>query len=47
MFGFDTDITNGIEFEAASISDPENYACMFVISDSQGNITNSELIPLK
>ena len=29
MFGFDTDITNGIEFEAASISDPENYACMF------------------
>lgn len=47
VFGFDTDITNGIEFECASISDPENYACMFVISDSQGNITASDIIPLK
>ena len=47
MFGFGTYIDKGIEFKSMSIPDPENYACMFVIYDSQGNITNSELIPLK
>ncbi len=47
MLGFDVDITNGIEFESTSIPDPENYMCMFAIYDSQGNITSSELIPLK
>ena len=47
MFGFDSYIDNGITFKSMSIPDPENYACMFVIYDSQGNTTSSELIPLK
>lgn len=46
MMGFDMYIDNGIEFVAQSIPDPEHYVCMFLISDAQGNVTASELIPL-
>lgn len=46
MMGFDMYIDNGIEFVAQSIPDPENYACVFLIYDAQGNVTSSELIPL-
>lgn len=46
MMGFDMYIDNGIEFVAQSIPDPENYSCMFLIYDAQGNVTSSELIPL-
>ena len=46
MMGFDMYIDNGIEFVAQSIPDPENYACVFLIYDAQGNVTSSDLIPL-
>lgn len=46
MMGFDMYIDNGIEFVAQSIPDLENYACVFLIYDAQGNVTSSELIPL-
>lgn len=46
IMGFETYTYNGIEFIAQSIPDPENYAAMFVVYDSQGNATASELIPL-
>ena len=47
LFGFESYIDKGITFKSMSIPDPENYACMFVIYDSQGNTISSELIPLK
>lgn len=47
MMGLETNISNGIEFVSTPIPDPENYACMFLLYDSQGNMTSSDLIPLK
>ena len=43
---FETRIDKGIKLTSMPIPDPENYVCMFVIYDAQGNVTASELIPL-
>lgn len=46
LMGFEQDLTTGYELEVLPIQNPENYVCMFVVTDSQGNSSVSELIPL-
>ena len=46
LMGFEQDLTTGYELEVTRIQNPENYVCMFVVTDSQGNSSVSELIPL-
>lgn len=43
--GFDQEIETA-DLKVVPLQNPENYYCMFVIRDSQGNETVSELIPL-
>lgn len=45
--GFDQDLTVDYELQVLPLQHPENYMCMFYITDAQGNTTFSELIPLK
>lgn len=45
--GFDQDLTADYELQVLPLQNPENYVCMFYITDAQGNTTFSELIPLK
>ncbi|MGN0631024.1 MAG: clostripain-related cysteine peptidase [Ruminococcus sp.] len=47
QIGFEQDLQNEYSLEVTSIKNPENYFCMFVVTDSQGNASVSELIPLK
>lgn len=47
LMGFEQDLTNNYSLEVTSIQNPENYVCMFLVTDSQGNVSVSELIPLK
>lgn len=47
MLGFDQNLQNEYELEMRPLEDPENYVCMFCIKDVQGNMSYSELIPLK
>lgn len=47
LLGFEQDLTEGYSLEVTSIKNPENYVCMFIVTDSQGNSSVSELIPLK
>lgn len=46
LMGFEQDLKSGYELEVTPIENPENYVCMFIVTDSQGNSTVSELIPL-
>ena len=46
LMGFEQDLTTGYELEVMPIQNPENFVCMFVVTDSQGNSSVSELIPL-
>lgn len=46
LMGFEQDLTTGYELVVQPIQNPENYYCMFVVTDSQGNSSVSELIPL-
>lgn len=46
LLGFEQDLTEGYSLEVTSIKNPENYVCMFIVTDSQGNASVSELIPL-
>ncbi len=46
QMGFEQDLNNGYSLEVMPIQNPENYVCMFVVTDSQGNSSVSELIPL-
>lgn len=46
LMGFEQDLTEGYSLEVTDIQDPENYYCMFVVTDSQGNQSVSELIPI-
>lgn len=46
QIGIEQDLTTGYELEVCPIQNPENYFCMFVVRDAQGNSTVSELIPL-
>ncbi len=46
LMGFEQELTAGYELEVMPIQNPENYVCMFVVTDSQGNSSVSELIPL-
>lgn len=46
IMGFEQDLQNGYELEVCPIEHPENYVCMFVVQDAQGNASVSELIPL-
>lgn len=45
--GFEQELQEKYSLEVTSIKNPENYYCMFVVKDSQGNKSVSELIPLK
>lgn len=47
LMGFEQSLTEEYSLEVTSIKNPENYVCMFVVTDSQGNISVSDLIPLK
>lgn len=47
IFGFEQNLSEDYALEVTSINNPENYVCMFVVTDSQGNASVSELIPLK
>ena len=47
ILGFDHDLQNAYELEMRPLEDPENYVCVFRIKDVQGNVSYSELIPLK
>lgn len=46
VMGFEQDLTEGYSLEVTSIKNPENYVCMFIVTDSQGNTSVSDLIPL-
>ncbi|MCI5845599.1 MAG: clostripain-related cysteine peptidase [Oscillospiraceae bacterium] len=46
IMGFEQNLQNGYELEVCPIEHPENYVCMFVVQDAQGNASVSELIPL-
>lgn len=46
IMGFEQNLQNGYELEVCPIENPENYVCMFVVQDAQGNTSVSELIPL-
>ncbi len=46
LMGFEQDLTHDYALEVRGIENPENYVCMFVVTDSQGNQSISELIPL-
>lgn len=46
LMGFEQDLNVGYELEVCPIENPENYVCLFVVTDAQGNSTVSELIPL-
>lgn len=46
LMGFEQNLKSGYELEVCPIQNPENYVCMFVVTDSQGNSSVSELIPL-
>ena len=46
LMGFEQNLKSGYELEVTPIENPENYVCMFIVTDSQGNSTVSELIPL-
>lgn len=47
IFGISQDLTNGYHLELRPLEDTENYYCVFRIKDVQGNISYSEMIPLK
>lgn len=47
IFGISQDITHDYRLEMCPLEDPENYYCIFRIKDVQGNISYSEMIPLK
>lgn len=47
IFGISQDLTNGYQLELRPLENPENYYCVFRIKDVQGNISYSEMIPLK
>lgn len=47
MLGFDQDLQNEYELVMRPLENPENYVCVFRIKDAQGNVSYSELIPLK
>lgn len=47
QLGFEQELQNKYSLEVTSIKKPENYYCMFVVNDSQGNASVSELISLK
>lgn len=46
LMGFEQNLKSGYELDVTPIENPENYVCMFIVTDSQGNSTVSELIPL-
>lgn len=47
IMGFDQDLETDYDLRVVPLQNPENYVCMFYLKDAQGNITCSELIPLK
>ena len=47
IFGVSMSLTDGSYLEMKPIEDIENYYCMFFIKDNNGNISYSELIPIK
>lgn len=47
IMGFDQDLHSDYDLRAMPLQNPENYSCMFVLKDAQGNLTYSELIPLR
>lgn len=46
LMGFEQDLTKPYNLKVCPLQNPENYACMFVVKDAQGNLSMSELIPL-
>ncbi len=46
LMGFEQDLTHEYSLDVRAIENPENYVCMFIVTDSQGNQSVSELIPL-
>ena len=47
MMGFDVDLTSDYRTVVKPLEHPENYVCIFFLKDSQGNVSYSEMIPLK
>lgn len=47
MMGFEQDLSMDYELEVIPIQNPENFVCIFFVKDTQGNISFSEMIPLK
>ena len=47
MMGFEVDLTSDYKTVVQPLDRPENYVCIFFMKDSQGNVSYSEMIPLK
>lgn len=47
MMGFDVDLTSDYQTVVQPLDHPENYVCVFFMKDSQGNVSFSDMIPLK
>ena len=47
MMGFDVDLTSDYQTVVQPLEHPENYVCIFFMKDSQGNVSYSDMIPLK
>ncbi len=47
MMGFEVDLTSDYKTVVQPLDQPENYVCIFFMKDSQGNVSYSEMIPLK
>ena len=47
MMGFEVDLTSDYKPVVQPLNHPENYVCVFFIKDSQGNVSFSDMIPLK
>lgn len=46
LMGFEQNLKDGYALDVCPIENPQNYVCLFVVTDVQGNTTVSELIPL-
>ena len=47
MMGFEVDLTSDYRTVVQPLDHPENYVCIFFMKDSQGNVSYSDMIPLK
>lgn len=47
LMGFEADLTSEYRTVVQPMEHPENYVCIFFMKDSQGNVSYSDMIPLK